>query len=133
APAPGPARFSMTPEQLRQYLTFYQDLGVKNLYRRAPSLRSAEAVIAAPIVSAAVLVEKAGPVLSPIELPPLAPAGDTLVKIREDIGDGRRCGLCEQRNKIVFGSGNEQARLVFVGEGPGADEGPQGPHFRRVS
>jgi uracil-DNA glycosylase family 4 len=119
----------MTPEQLRQYLTFYQDLGVKNLYRRAPSIKSAEGVIAAPIVSAAVPVEKAGPVLSPIELPPLAPAGDTLVKIREDIGDCRRCGLCEQRNKIVFGSGNEQARLVFVGEGPGADEDAQGLPF----
>lgn len=119
----------MTPEQLRQYLTFYQDLGVKNLYRRAPSIKSAEAVIAAPIVSAAVPVEKAGPVLSPIELPPLAPAGDTLAKIREDIGDCRRCGLCEQRNKIVFGSGSEQARLVFVGEGPGADEDAQGLPF----
>ena len=37
--------------------------------------------------------------------------------------------LCEQRNKIVFGSGNEQARLVFVGEGPGADEDAQGMPF----
>src|SRR5690348_15159541 len=120
----------MTPEQLRQYLTFYQDLGVKNLYRRAPSIKSAEAVVA-PMGSAAASVGKAAlaPAPSPIELPPLAPAGDTLVKIREDIGDCRRCGLCEQRNKIVFGSGNEQARLVFVGEGPGADEDAQGLPF----
>ena len=120
----------MTPEQLRQYLTFYQDLGVKNLYRRAPSIKSAEAVVA-PMGSAAASVGKAAlaPAPSPIELPPLAPAGDTLVKIREDIGDCRRCGLCEQRNKIVFGSGNEQARLVFVGEGPGADEDAQGEPF----
>jgi uracil-DNA glycosylase family 4 len=114
----------MTPEQLRQYLTYYQDLGVKNLYRRAPAIRSADAVIAAPMVSAVAV-----PAPSPIEPPPLAPAGDTLAKIREDIGDCRRCGLCEKRNKIVFGSGNEQARLVFVGEGPGADEDAQGFPF----
>ena len=62
-------------------------------------------------------------------LPPLAPAGDTLAKIVEDIGDCRRCRLCEGRSKIVFGSGNEQARLVFVGEGPGADEDAQGYPF----
>ena len=43
--------------------------------------------------------------------------------------DCRRCRLCEQRSKIVFGSGNEQARLVFVGEGPGADEDAQGLPF----
>src|SRR5258708_37572065 len=109
----------MTPEQLRQYLNFYQDLGVKNLYRREPAAKSADAVISAPRVSAATPVEKAAPAPSPspIELPPLAPVGDTLAKIREDIGDCRRCGLCEKRNKIVFGSGNEGARLGFVGEG----------------
>ena len=114
----------MTPEQLRQYLSFYQDLGVKNLYRRTPAMKSAEDVITAPIVSAPF-----APAPSPIELPPLAPVGDTLAKIREDIGDCRRCGLCEKRNKIVFGSGNESARLVFVGEGPGADEDAQGLPF----
>ena len=104
----------MTSEQLRQYLTFYQDLGVKNLYRRAPG--------AEPVVA-----EKPAPAL--IELPSLAPVGDTLAKISEDIGDCKRCRLCEQRNKIVFGSGSEQARLVFVGEGPGADEDAQGLPF----
>ena len=67
--------------------------------------------------------------MPPLPLPSLAPAGDTLVKIRADIGDCRRCRLCEGRNKIVFGSGNEQARLVFVGEGPGADEDAQGLPF----
>jgi DNA polymerase len=116
----------MTPEQLRQYLSFYQDLGVKNLYRRAPAMKSAEAVTAAPASSAATAP---APAPSPIELPPLAPAGDTLAKIIKEIGDCRRCGLCEKRNKIVFGSGNENARLVFVGEGPGADEDAQGFPF----
>lgn len=52
-----------------------------------------------------------------------------MLKIREDIGDCKRCRLCEQRNKIVFGVGDEKARLVFVGEGPGADEDVQGIPF----
>ena len=60
---------------------------------------------------------------------PLAPAHDNLLKISEDIGDCKRCRLHEGRNRIVFGSGNEQAKLVFVGEGPGADEDAQGLPF----
>lgn len=63
-------------------------------------------------------------------LPSLAPEGDTLLKIREDIGeDCRRCRLCEGRTKIVFGSGNEQSGTVFVGEGPGADEDAEDFHL----
>ena len=42
----------------------------------------------------------------------------TLEAIREDLGDCTRCKLHETRNKIVFGDGNPNARLVFVGEGP---------------
>ena len=64
-----------------------------------------------------------------IALPGLAPEGDTLKRIREDIGDCKRCRLHEARHRIVFGSGNPQARLVFVGEGPGADEDAQGFPF----
>lgn len=95
----------MIPEQLREYLTFYRDLGVTEVYRRQPP-----------------------PAM--LEILPLAPTDDSLAKIRADIGDNcRRCSLCQQRNKIVFGSGNEQARLVFVGEGPGADEDAQGLPF----
>ena len=64
--------------------------------------------------------------------PKLFPAGDaddSLERIRHDIGDCQRCRLAAGRNQIVFGSGNEQARLVFVGEGPGADEDAQGVPF----
>lgn len=57
------------------------------------------------------------------------PASDTLARIREDIGDCKRCRLCHERNNIVFGSGNPQARLVFVGEGPGEDEDLSGLPF----
>jgi DNA polymerase len=56
-------------------------------------------------------------------------AGDTLLKIREDLGECTRCKLRSTRNKIVFGDGNPKAELVFVGEGPGADEDAQGLPF----
>jgi uracil-DNA glycosylase family 4 len=98
----------MNRDEIRKQLEFYQDLGVKTVYRRAGAL----------------------PVKNDPPLPPLAPPGETLAQIHADIGDDcRRCRLCEQRSKIVFGVGNEQARLVLVGEGPGADEDEQGIPF----
>ncbi|MBI1791951.1 MAG: uracil-DNA glycosylase [Acidobacteria bacterium] len=99
----------MSPEQLRQYLEFYRDLGIGPLYRQ-PAPQGAEEPATA-------------------ELPGLAPAGDTLPAILQDIGDCKRCRLHEGRHKIVFGDGSERARLVFVGEGPGADEDAQGLPF----
>ena len=99
----------MDADTLRQYLEFYQDLGIKTLYRRglqeAPKAAAAEP-----------------------EPAPVA-AGEPLFRILEDIGDCHRCRLHEQRTKIVFGVGNEQSKLVFVGEGPGADEDAQGIPF----
>jgi uracil-DNA glycosylase len=74
-------------------------------------------------------------------LPPPVPAGpslfdvvdrivdDTLLRIREDLGDCTRCKLHKNRHSIVFGDGNPKAELVFVGEGPGADEDAQGLPF----
>ena len=73
----------MDAETLRRYLEYYQDLGIKTLYRRA-----------AP----------ADPVTEPRPSGsgPLVTA-EPLFKILDDIGDCRRCRLHEQRNKIVFG------------------------------
>ncbi|HEV8148066.1 MAG TPA: uracil-DNA glycosylase [Bryobacteraceae bacterium] len=111
----------MNRDELRNRLTFYQDLGVKQLYKRAIPVRA--------VAPAATVTAPPQAIIEPA-LPPLAPPGDTLALIRADVGDDcRRCRLCEQRNKIVFGVGNEQARLVFVGEGPGADEDAQGIPF----
>src|SRR6266567_2235365 len=56
-------------------------------------------------------------------------ADDTLLKIREDLGECTRCKLHKHRHSIVFGDGNPKAELVFVGEGPGADEDAQGVPF----
>ena len=52
-----------------------------------------------------------------------------LQAIRDDIGDCTRCALHKGRNTIVFGDGHPNARLMFVGEGPGADEDAQGLPF----
>ncbi len=58
-----------------------------------------------------------------------AATAPTLSEIREELGDCTRCRLCETRKSIVFGEGNPNARLVFVGEGPGRDEDIQGRPF----
>ncbi len=117
----------MNPDALKQYLEFYQDLGVKTLYRRQSGAREPEpaAAVEPPATKPDPRTsQEAGPVL-----PPMVPTGETLLKILEDIGDCRRCRLHEGRTKLVFGVGNEKAPLVFVGEGPGADEDAQGIPF----
>ncbi|MBI2341265.1 MAG: uracil-DNA glycosylase [Deltaproteobacteria bacterium] len=49
--------------------------------------------------------------------------------MRSEIGDCKRCKLCKERKNIVFGVGNPNAKLMFIGEGPGADEDEQGIPF----
>jgi uracil-DNA glycosylase family 4 len=49
--------------------------------------------------------------------------------VREDLGDCQRCKLAPKRTNIVYGVGNPEAPLVFVGEAPGADEDLQGFPF----
>jgi uracil-DNA glycosylase family 4 len=64
-----------------------------------------------------------------VALPVRESLDPSLEAIREDIGDCRRCKLHEHRKTIVFGEGNPHAKLVFVGEGPGADEDASGRPF----
>jgi DNA polymerase len=111
----------MNADQLRQYLEFYQDLGIKTLYRHTVPGGSL------PVVAAEVPLPEMPK--TPESLPSLAPDNDTLFQILADIGDCRRCRLHEGRTKLVFGVGNEKSPLVFVGEGPGADEDSQGIPF----
>jgi DNA polymerase len=118
----------MTKDEVRRQLLYYQDLGIKTIYRRAgvtsnqPPAAFSEAAHPQPPATS-----PAAPTAAVVL--PLAPVHDNLFKISEDIGECKRCRLHEGRNRIVFGSGNEQARLVFVGEGPGADEDVQGLPF----
>jgi len=60
---------------------------------------------------------------------PVEERAAALQAVREDLGDCTRCALHKGRNTIVFGVGNPAARLMFVGEGPGADEDAQGEPF----
>jgi uracil-DNA glycosylase len=106
----------MTRDELRQRLEFYQDLGIKTVYRRSAPERTTP------------MANRHEPIAAPV-LPTIEPAHDSLLTILQDIGDCTRCRLHEGRHKLVFGSGNEQSRLVFVGEGPGADEDQQGLPF----
>jgi uracil-DNA glycosylase family 4 len=72
------------------------------------------------------------PIIAPPQAGAAVAAADraaALQLIREDIGDCTRCALHKGRNKLVFGDGSPTARLMFVGEGPGADEDAQGIPF----
>jgi len=135
-------------------LRFYQDLGLAPFYRdrAAPMPASLVASAAASLESSEENTLPKTASKLPVALPPIAAtpaksfaprppagpslfeaqgkiAGDTLLKIREDLGDCTRCKLHRTRNKIVFGDGSAKAQLVFVGEGPGADEDAQGLPF----
>jgi DNA polymerase len=66
---------------------------------------------------------------SPVHQTTSTPKGESLDDIRADIGDCTRCKLCEGRTNIVFGVGNPNADIMFIGEGPGRDEDLQGEPF----
>jgi len=104
----------MDADLIRGYIEFYQDLGIKTLYRRAGVVPSGSACPTNDQPEAVMTEER---------------VGETLPQILADIGDCRRCRLHEGRHKLVFGVGNPSAPLVFVGEGPGADEDAQGIPF----
>jgi DNA polymerase len=54
---------------------------------------------------------------------------DNWEELEKSIENCEKCKLCKTRNNIVFGEGNKEADLMFIGEGPGADEDNQGEPF----
>lgn len=100
---------------LRDYLQDLADSGVDGLPLEAVTLR-------APL-------EPQRPAAAPLPVQPTPQGRETLADIRADLGDCRRCGLAGGRTNLVYGVGNPEARLVFVGEGPGRDEDLQGEPF----
>jgi len=85
---------------------------------------------AAPPSSPSVSIQPPVSSFSLFEAPAAPRSGpETLEQIRQDLGDCRRCKLAPTRKTIVFGEGNPHAELVFIGEGPGADEDEQGLPF----
>ena len=101
-------------------LQYYKDLGIHDFYRRTSATTgAAEAAHALASEPAAVSAE-ASPSTDPVA---------ALRLIREDIGDCTLCRLHKGRTNLVFGAGNPRAELMFIGEGPGADEDAQGEPF----
>ena len=55
--------------------------------------------------------------------------GDSWIKLRRDCDGCDKCSLCRTRQHLVFGDGNEKAKIMLVGEGPGEQEDLQGLPF----
>lgn len=82
------------------------------------------------VVEDVAVAKGAAPQETPADLPVFSlPSGGPLSAIRELLGDCRRCRLHNGRTHIVFGVGNPEARLLFVGEGPGEEEDRRGEPF----
>jgi DNA polymerase len=141
-----------TREALLERVRFYRDLGLTDFYRRPVDAAILQAEpyyqqnMGAPGPDSgtwdATPLSQQSPEDAPI--PPRKPISAApqiaefiapenraaaLQLIREDIGECTRCALHTGRNKIVFGDGSANSRLMFVGEGPGADEDAQGIPF----
>lgn len=137
---------------LAERVRYYNELGIYDFYRREP--REIVAVDPERVEGAAEpssrfsgeIQQEMSPKKSPVvPVPKEKSVLDTLSQkpehgvsdpaaalrlIREDLGDCTRCRLAQQgRKQIVFGVGNPRAELMFVGEGPGADEDQQGEPF----
>ena len=113
-------------EQLAARVNYYREMGIYDFYRRpVDEPLELEAVTA----SEAMPVQRRPASQSPEPLPIIQDKPAALKAIRADIGDCTRCRLHKGRTNLVFGVGDPNADLMFVGEGPGADEDAQGEPF----
>ena len=125
---------------LAERVHYYNELGIYDFYRRggAPSAEIASST-SEPEIREEMAARKSAVVSAPdannlvaIAFPAEIGVSDpvaVLKLIREDLGDCTRCKLHKGRTNLVFGIGNPRAELMFVGEGPGADEDAQGEPF----
>jgi DNA polymerase len=131
---------------LAERIRYCHEMGIYDFYRRETLLSDATAVAEAddPAPTSQALREEMAAKKSAVVAKPsqtlqlLTPHAEQTVTdpiaalklIREDLGDCVRCKLHKQgRKQIVFGVGDPRADLMFVGEGPGADEDTQGEPF----
>jgi DNA polymerase len=118
-------------DQLRDHLEFFKELGVDGI-RREPEWRGRSGSMTSVDSPSGTVGSVDRPVTSEsLVVPVFASAADALAALKEDIGpDCSRCKLHRLgRRQVVFGVGNPNADLMFVGEGPGADEDIQGEPF----
>jgi uracil-DNA glycosylase family 4 len=125
--------------QLRTHLERRGRSGLQGVVMTKTSRPAAPAPVAVAPAPAAVAVaspgapageridDRDGAVAAASEKPRIGKAG--LQVVRDDLGDCKRCKLAPARTNLVFGVGNPDADLVFVGEAPGADEDAQGEPF----
>jgi len=134
---------------LTERVRYCHEMGIYDFYRREPRVSESATVAAEvdvvsstsqelreemaarkPAVVVKVAEEDIFETLTPKPEHGVADPIAALKLIREDLGDCTRCKLHKQgRKQIVFGVGNPSADLMFVGEGPGADEDIQGEPF----
>ena len=132
---------------LAERVRYYNELGIYDFYRRVPvladpgttqddenpSIQPEQRDLMTPRSKAAIAVpveENISEVAIPKAESGVADPVQALRLIREDLGDCTRCPLHKQgRKQIVFGVGNPNADLMFIGEAPGADEDQQGEPF----
>src|SRR5580698_1919972 len=125
-------------QAIQARVRYYRDLGIHDFYRRCEPEHE---IAGLESVSVTDIEPELPPIPARKTPPPPFPAASAenipvaeraaaLQAVREDIGDCTRCPLAFQgRHTIVFGDGDPSARLMFVGEGPGADEDMQGLPF----
>jgi DNA polymerase len=113
---------------LRQYLVTDALLGLEEVpLRRRPMVRQGASGLQPVVADAAQAA--AHPARSSRRLS-VDKAAEMLATLdRDHVRGCRKCVLCEERRQTVFGVGNPQARLLFVGEGPGRQEDEQGEPF----
>jgi uracil-DNA glycosylase len=123
-------------QAIAAHMQYLRDLGIFDFYRRSNPQFADEKADEDPAASSLTAQEPVIPPRKPVPLQPIvgsfvAPESraEALRAIQYEIGDCTRCALSAFRNKIVFGDGDPNARLMFVGEGPGADEDAQGLPF----
>ncbi len=132
APGPGATRPS---GQLAAHVAYFQELGVSGVSRdRVWRLRPADpepspATAPEPVAAVAAGAPMELSMFDQVAAPSAATAEEGLRLIREELGDCTRCRLHGGRTTLVYGVGNPDAALMFVGEAPGRDEDLQGIPF----
>jgi uracil-DNA glycosylase family 4 len=118
----------MDRDQLKEHLTFAAELGVEGVSRDAGwRTRSALGVRSGSDLGLTLSTQNQQ---SEAPLTFSKNAAEALLAVRQEIGDCTRCKLHTLgRSQVVFGVGNPEADLMFVGEAPGADEDAQGIPF----
>ena len=136
------AELAQVAASLRAYLEWQEDSGAHGIPRRPKGARPATATATATATPTSTPTSTPTPTPTSTSTPtstptstataaatPVAKAPRPLQVVADEVKGCRKCGLAETRTNTVFSRGNPEAKLVFVGEAPGADEDEQGLPF----